>query len=529
MRAMNGLAVFVLCLLFAWVGHGRDLYVATNGVGGGSPVFGTWLNASSNIEWAVNAASTGDRVLISNGVYVLSNTITVASKDITIAGTGGVTVVDGNYSNRCLYFYPNANCILENLTFAHGSNGGGVKIRSYGTFTIRDCVFSNNYSSDYGGGLNISQYQNGTTTVQRCTFVNNNAKFAGGGLALFSCAGGLVEQCLFLTNTAADGGGLYYGAGSSNMPVTACDFISNVATNDGGGVYWYGNTAADQRELSYCTLSSNVSGRYGGAGWISSGTMMVSNCWVSNNVAVDSGGGFYGGCGRGIWNCIIARNTTTLAAVANYRGGGGANLVNCVVQNCIIEENNTARSGGGLFVHKTTLVNCLIRNNVAIISAGGIEVRSGNIRSCTIVSNYAGTGGGGGIKGNYLTNDGGGFFENCVIYSNQCAHASTYYNFVLNGGAGYDLYKLTNCCFTPALVNAGNLFATNTVTASPQFENPTGGNYRLTRYSPCINAGINRNLATVDLDGHARLDHFSGLVDIGCYEFIPTGFMLFGK
>jgi len=29
----------------------------------------------------------------------------------------------------------------------------------------------------------------------------------------------------------------------------------------------------------------------------------------------------------------------------------------------------------------------------------------------------------------------------------------------------------------------------------------------------------------VDLDGHSRIDRFSGVVDMGCYEYLPQGFM----
>jgi len=28
-----------------------------------------------------------------------------------------------------------------------------------------------------------------------------------------------------------------------------------------------------------------------------------------------------------------------------------------------------------------------------------------------------------------------------------------------------------------------------------------------------------------DLDGHSRIDRFSGVVDMGCYEYLPAGTM----
>ena len=48
--------------------------------------------------------------------------------------------------------------------------------------------------------------------------------------------------------------------------------------------------------------------------------------------------------------------------------------------------------------------------------------------------------------------------------------------------------------------------------------------------SPCINAGANQSwmqeAGGVDLDRRQRLDRFSRLVDMGCYEYVPTGMMM---
>jgi hypothetical protein len=55
----------------------------------------------------------------------------------------------------------------------------------------------------------------------------------------------------------------------------------------------------------------------------------------------------------------------------------------------------------------------------------------------------------------------------------------------------------------------------------------TSGDYHLAQGSPCINSGTNCGWMTgaFDLDGHYRLDRYSGLVDMGCYEYIPAGTM----
>jgi hypothetical protein len=54
------------------------------------------------------------------------------------------------------------------------------------------------------------------------------------------------------------------------------------------------------------------------------------------------------------------------------------------------------------------------------------------------------------------------------------------------------------------------------------------GNYRLSQASPCVNAGLNQSWMSgaLDLDGRSRIDHFNQIVDMGCYEFLPSGMLI---
>jgi len=47
----------------------------------------------------------------------------------------------------------------------------------------------------------------------------------------------------------------------------------------------------------------------------------------------------------------------------------------------------------------------------------------------------------------------------------------------------------------------------------------------LAQSSPCINSGTNEYWMNLDLDGRSRIDRFSGMVDMGCYEYLPAGIM----
>jgi hypothetical protein len=107
---------------------------------------------------------------------------------------------------------------------------------------------------------------------------------------------------------------------------------------------------------------------------------------------------------------------------------------------------------------------------------------------------------------------------NSIVYYNTCVNGSNYY---CDTGYGY----FTNCCTAPLIANDSQ--NTNNIVGPPSFVSPLS-DYHLAQGSPCINAGVNCNWmdSTTDLDGHHRLDTFSGIVDMGCYEYLFSGMMV---
>jgi len=84
---------------------------------------------------------------------------------------------------------------------------------------------------------------------------------------------------------------------------------------------------------------------------------------------------------------------------------------------------------------------------------------------------------------------------------------------------------VSNCCVAPTSSLPAATSGLN-VEENPLFVDKDNYDFHLTKDSPCANAGVNQNWMGTDLDGHHRIDRFSGVVDIGAYEYLPQGIMI---
>ncbi len=431
-----------------------------------SPVlpYSTWETAATNIQDAVDIADNGGKIIVTNGMFFIYPRLYVDKSLIieSVNGPENTFVVGTNYGN--VFYLKGSNIVVSGFTITNGyaTSGGGVR-SFYPINMITNCIIVGNKATD-GAGV----YK---ATVNNCSIRGNSANGDGGGTYLST-----VNNCTINGNSAHNGGGIY------NSKVNNCTISDNTADNYGGGIY--AGTA------NSCIISENSAGIYGGGAYYG----IINNSTINGNTSDRFGGGTY---------FTTINNSTINGNSAVYDGGGACYGI---LNNCIIS-GNVAEYGGG--VYNTTggsLTNCLINGLNSAIFGGGVYLsEGGDLYNCTIAGNFASGSGGGIVCSN------GGVIVNSIIYDNTA----------LISGGNWKSYAsnvvFSYSCTTPTNnLPVGNLcFPDN-----PEFEIP-GSDYHLIESSPCIDSGVIMPWMTgaKDLDGNPRI--IGGMVDIGCYEYIP--------
>jgi hypothetical protein len=284
------------------------------------------------IQAAINAASSGDEVVVQPGTYTGYGNINIdfMGKAITVRGATddpNDCIIDcqSTFNTTGFKFISGEaeSSVLKNVTI---TNGKGVKeYTSWPSYWI------------VGGGIYCV---GGSPTITNCIFKNNTVGFNGGGI--YSKNGDpVITDSIFISNSADYGGGIYNNNG--NIRINNCSFLNN----SGNGI---------------CITSSNDS--------------TITNCFISGNTTIDKGAGIDGyNSTLKINNCIITYNTSESDGAGMHLQDCNATLTNCVINsNQAYDPEIYSQNSGGIDIYNgnVSITNCTICGNSSESGGGAI-------------------------------------------------------------------------------------------------------------------------------------------------------------
>lgn len=403
---------------------------------------GKSVGTYSTISDAINAAQSGDTIMLENGGTFDEHGLTVNKNLDFKVFNNGIATINAQYKGSIFTIGNGVTVNIQNLILENGKAVNAGAILNHGTLTMNNCNFTGNtaintvtYGYGYGGAIDNT----GTLTVNSCTFNGNtvNADYGYGG-AISNDKTCTIIDSTFTDNTATgdqgatgDGGAIYNK--DNSLTVTGSTFNGNTAVN--GGAIFNDNNAK-------CTVTSDtfkdntaVNGD-GGAIYNADGTLNLISSTFNGNIATNGDGGAihneYG-------TVNISDSSFTDNTAPNDDGDGGA-IYNYggtfTIKDSKFTSNyaGTDNSGGAIYNGLDLTVNdSTFTDNTATNVGGAIYSSSYNltVTNSTLTGNTA-TGEGGAIY-----NDGG----SAIIKFNRIIGNSKYDIYNTNGGSVNALYN----------------------------------------------------------------------------------------
>ncbi|MBN2365369.1 MAG: T9SS type A sorting domain-containing protein [Calditrichaeota bacterium] len=397
-------------------------------IGMASMAFGSIINVPADqptIQNGINAATTGDVVLVSEGTYYeninyMGKAITVASKFYLDGQEKHIskTIIDGSRpvdpdlgSVVSFVSGEDTNSVLCGFTITGGTGtfentppyilreGGGIICLASGAKIIHNIITGNKSENGllglgWGGGFASSPPFIPTYVIlENNVFEGNrvNGSFLSGGGGVSFCSSGRIVNNSFVRNTvfaeegSAGGGGLIVQSWSAPTPPNE--------------VYMSGNIITHNKALQSETATFWLGGHAGGLSILGSKGVYVNNIIQHNEVnAVNSSYGAgvvfdYPPDDLYFRNNIVSHNLFSGTGPC-YGGGFAIWDGSPVIENNLFEKNHATYGGGGWIGDAFSFAqinNNTIAKNYAEIKGGGIYTKNSaaSVMNSILWNNYA--------------------------------------------------------------------------------------------------------------------------------------------
>jgi hypothetical protein len=263
-----------------------------------------------NIQSAVEAASDGDEIVVSPGVYTSTNDaiVIIENKLLTLQSSEGPeeTIIDGvgkQQGMRILSCSPEisgftirncigyegggiycigSNALISNCIITENRSlyfGGGICCEASSSANITNCVISNNYGEGYGGG-GIYCYASPFVTVSNCLITGNFGGGQGGGILAILCTVS-ISNCTVSHNITQVVGGSGIHCLVAQAIIDTCEISNNSGGNAGCAFYGlYGN---GQSTISLSEVCGNLPDQISGVEWSDEGgNTIADDCMMCN-------------------------------------------------------------------------------------------------------------------------------------------------------------------------------------------------------------------------------------------------------
>lgn len=342
------------------------------------------------------ATTAYDRIPVIKGV-TFKNGKAVGASGGAIQRGGAIFTSSSVNVNSGVELY---NCVFENNK---SDSGGAINVAFNATVVIDGCEFRGNIGVGFplsdgfsGGAITIQNKTGGEfrkAEIKNSVFENNRGKVGG---AVYCAKRSLkVTDCTFSDNISSDGGGGIFmdGFGANASPavvgevvISRSNFYRNECSQGGGAIFAQGYNP-DYIKIDNCYFEDNLSKATttgGGALRIVAGKLDIFNSTFKGNKSERHGGALWfdaGVNGTSINAVVQLRNVTMFSNRAE--NGTGTNTC----------EGGAIYISGGASITSWNNVNCTFASNYAETNdgfLGNVNQKPFTVTNCVMSKNTSG-------------------------------------------------------------------------------------------------------------------------------------------